>query len=368
MGERLVRYKDDDIVYSPTKYRETEGIQGDYDSDTILLTNNKILIECAKLHYNDFKVPTCHINAQKTQRVYTSEHQADLDIKTSVNKIGEVVNFSQQLNSLFWDNLNHGQALEDNLELYYDICTLAVLSGVEIDSAKREYALDTGHELKLLKSKYKIEQDGKIIKPMFFKMITTDNGYQLNPRHKYKYFRTSMDYLQKQIGQFNFHRSRQPKPPVLPFSELVKPMQLCGSGAKYYLYADRIIRLIEDTKKQMDMLRSKMYKTDSVDNGDIQAARAAIADLRQECIDYINGISITPITAYILLKRMEDMKYGFIKSMLFDIFFSVENPVFYSLLESKREDLLYLEENEYGSIVLYDFYFIKKIASDKCAP
>ena len=48
--------------------------------------------------------------------------------------------------------------------------------------------------------------------------------------------------------------------------------------------------------------------------------------------------------------------------MLFTFFFSVENPVFYSLLKSKEELLLHLEENEYGSIVLYDFRFVKQIS------
>lgn len=329
----------------------------DYDSDTILLTNNQMLIERAKLHYEDFKVPTCSISAKKTDRYYTAEHQADLDIKTSVNKIGEIVNFSQQLNSLLWDNINTGQTLEENKDLYYDICKLAVLSGTEIDAAKREYALNTGKELAMMKEKYKIEDRDKVVKPMFFKMITTTNGYKLNPRHIYKYFETSMDYLQRQIGKFNFHNSRAPKPPIMPFSDLVKPLHLGGS--KYYQAADRIVQLITDTKAQIDFIRSRSHDATSET---INNNRKMIVNLQQECIEYISGISIAPTTAYLLLREMEDMKYSFLKNMLFTFLFSVENPVFYSLLKSKEEPLLHLEENEYGSIVLYDFRFIKQIS------
>ena len=74
----------------------------------------------------------------KVKRYYTPEQQADLDIKTSVNKIGEIVNLSQELNSLLWDKMYHGATYNDIKELYYDICQLDVMSGIEIDKARSE--------------------------------------------------------------------------------------------------------------------------------------------------------------------------------------------------------------------------------------
>ena len=62
----------------------------DFDSDTLLLTNNEILINAAKRNYIKFPVPTKLVESTKVKRKYTSEQQADLDIKTSVNKIGEI--------------------------------------------------------------------------------------------------------------------------------------------------------------------------------------------------------------------------------------------------------------------------------------
>lgn len=93
-------------------------------------------------NYDKFKVPTCFLEAKKIARFYTDEQKADLDVKTSVNKIGEIVNLSQQLNSLYWQNINNGQSFEENEELYEDICKLAALSNVEIDKAKKEYAVE----------------------------------------------------------------------------------------------------------------------------------------------------------------------------------------------------------------------------------
>ena len=202
------------------KYCESKGINGDYDSDSILLTDEPLLIRAAEKNYHNFTVPTCFVEAKKIKRYYTREQQADLDIKTSVNKIGEDINFSQYLNSMLWQRVHDGASIKDCKTLYEDICKLAVLSGIEIDKAKREYDVDTGKEINKLKLIYKrteaeskwvpisedeynslsenpklrkiddkgnylrkIKED-KEIKPMFFKMITLGNGYALNEKHK----------------------------------------------------------------------------------------------------------------------------------------------------------------------------------------
>ena len=119
----------------------------DFDSDSLLLTDNEILIKAAQKNYTTFKVATSFVTAQKVKRYYTAEQQADLDIKTSVNKIGEIVNLSQELNSLLWDKMYHGTAYDDVKDIYYDICMLDVLSGVEIDKAKKEFDINSVKEI-----------------------------------------------------------------------------------------------------------------------------------------------------------------------------------------------------------------------------
>jgi len=105
----------------------------DFDSDTMMLTNNKLLIAAAERNYSKFAIPTSLVSAIKRKRYYNNSDKCDLDIKTSVNKIGEIVNLSQELNTLFWNNIHSGQTFEDNQELYDDIVKLAILSNVEID-------------------------------------------------------------------------------------------------------------------------------------------------------------------------------------------------------------------------------------------
>ena len=126
----------------------------DYDSDSCCITDNKFLVQIAKKNYDKFLVPRSEVSAKKTQRVYTNEDEADLDIRTSENQIGCICNLAHRLNSLLWDRVNGGQTIEDCQELYSDIAKLSVLSGIEIDKAKKEVAVDVTKEIDRLKKKY----------------------------------------------------------------------------------------------------------------------------------------------------------------------------------------------------------------------
>lgn len=130
----------------------------DFDSDQLLLTNNTQLISKVKQNYNNFLVPTSLVEAKKVDRVNTAQDKTDLDIKTSVNKIGEIINLSCILNTLLWDKVNSGVAIdsEEIQDLYIDICQLDVCSCLEIDMAKKEFSIDNVLELNELRKKYKV--------------------------------------------------------------------------------------------------------------------------------------------------------------------------------------------------------------------
>lgn len=160
----------------------------DFDSDTVMVTNNRILFDVAKKNYHRFLVPTKLVESVKLKRYYTPEQQADLDIKTSVNKIGEIINLSAELLSTMWDKVNRGADGDEIMELYADIAQLDVMSNLEIDSAKRENPADNVWELKRLKKKYDIRnKKGRHVRPLFFKYIDDFKGYN-NNYHVYREF------------------------------------------------------------------------------------------------------------------------------------------------------------------------------------
>ena len=146
----------------------------DYDSDIMLITNEPTLLNAAARNYSNFPVPFCDVpTGAKRKYSGSSEDLAELDVQISENRIGEIVNLSQFLNSLYWDKLSRGERAEMLDELYLDICKLAVLSGMEIDKAKRLYPVSSAKVLgDMRRYKMEFELDYGYGMPEFFEFIT----------------------------------------------------------------------------------------------------------------------------------------------------------------------------------------------------
>ena len=104
-----------------------------FDSDTILLTDNEILIKAARRTTDMFKVAVYNVSGAKKPRHWNESDMADLDIKTSKNLIGEIINLSQECNSQIWHTLASGGTYDDVRDLYLDVCKLSIASKIEID-------------------------------------------------------------------------------------------------------------------------------------------------------------------------------------------------------------------------------------------
>ena len=327
----------------------------DYDSDTMLITDDSLLIEIAKRNYDKFLVPTNLTSSVKTTRRYTQEDRADLDVKTSVNKIGEIINLSQQLNSLMWDKISKGATVESCTELYYDICKLAVLSNVEIDRAKREFVINSSTEINILKKKYKITDDEKTVKPQFFKMITTENGFELSDNVKYKYFNTSMDYLQKIISKFNFREGRECKRTLVPFMSMVKePASSYVRQGYYYAQRDRIINVIRNAKEEK---RRLFDGYDALSSSDKEVVWRKVGEIKQECIEEVEKMATCPGTLYLTLRDLEAPENKDISRFVFEILFGKPDEAFYTMILDSKENIYTLEEAEDGEYQFYGFRF-----------
>lgn len=328
----------------------------DYDSDSVLLTDNQILIDAAIKNYNKFKVPTCFVESKKTARLYNDEHKADLDIKTSVNKIGEIVNLSQQLNSLFWERVNTGASIESCEELYNDICKLSVLSGIEIDKAKKEYIINSVNEIKWLKEKYCIRQEGKQVKPMFFKLITTENGYELSDKVLYRSFNTTMDYLQKIVTSVNFRQARKYKEDLIPFMDIVKKPEASTKSGYYGVVRDRVIDTIQKARLEIRQLYIDYEEKDKVEK---KLTQEKVAECKRKYIDIIDKMSEHEYLMYLVLKEIDNKKYRDIHNTVFEIVFGKPNEAFMKMISSSKEPLVKLVESSVGEIKLYDFTYEK---------
>lgn len=328
----------------------------DYDSDTMLLTDNELLIKAAKVNYGKFKVPTCFVESQKTERKYTNDHKADLDIRTSVNKIGEIVNLSQQLNSIFWEKVNKGTKIEDCLPLYYDICKLSVLSGIEIDKAKKEFIINSANEIGYLKTKYKIFDNSKQVKPMFFKMITVENGYKVCENTKHRYFETAMDYLQKVVSQFSFRHGRARKLPEISFMDVIKKPDSTVRTGYNCKQRDKIVQIV---RKAKDEIRLLYIDYDMKTKEERLAVRQLAMERKQQCIDDIEKLSNGEYTMYITLKELETKEYRDVSRFMFEVLFGKPNETFFTLIQKSKEPLYQLTETDDGDIDIYGLKFSK---------
>ena len=123
----------------------------DFDSDFMLVTNQKEIVNASKICYDNY--PTV-VNALKESGVSyqnTKTAYADMDNKFSGTQmgIGWSSNLAQLAMTYYWTELAKENPDEDLLKEYYDNFTiLAVLAQLVIDSCKRSFEIDGEEEIK----------------------------------------------------------------------------------------------------------------------------------------------------------------------------------------------------------------------------
>lgn len=210
----------------------------DYDSDTMLITDDKLLVNAAARYKDFFKVPVCNIKAKEKMEQTLSE----LDHDTSVNKIGEIVNLSQKLNSILWDELYKGAEEGEILSVYEDICKLAVLSGLEIDKAKRSFEnISVSKEFTVLGKKYQRPS------PNFFAEIDESRGKQ------HAFYHTAMDDLYALVNKVHFRKGREQYGDYRPISSSLA-YNMASGNATEYRHKDKIVQIIDESKAAINRL------------------------------------------------------------------------------------------------------------------
>lgn len=320
----------------------------DYDSDSILLTDNSVLIKAARKNQGRFLVPTANLPSLKINRTYHPEQQTELDIKTSVNKIGEIVNLSQELNTALCQNIYEGVSEKENRALYGDICTLAVLSGVEIDAAKREYTINTTEEIKRIKNKYSFK-DTKIeknIKPYFFKFISQYKGLCDTNKNDYRFSHCTMDILEKVINKFSLYTDIEPP---LKLSGVLVQNQYDSKKIKYE-QIKKIILIMRKTRTDINNIWHSLCN----EKDDTKIVKwQQTEELRLKASALIYKIKLSDATMYRLLQLIDQPEYSDISRSLFNILFSYPDKRFLSFLKQSRSTVGTLKRSKSGNIKLF---------------
>ena len=333
------------VCVDSMRHNLLERLSGaDFDSDTVLITNHKLLVTTAKKHYEKFLVPVNLVSTDKVYRKYNTKDLADLDSTTagSQRRIGEIINVAQALNSRYWETR------ED--KILTDLATLSVMSGLEIDSAKRENPADNKMELDRIKSKYADGGgSGKFSYPNFMKKT----GKIKNTGRYYEKFNTTMELLDDVIKSYGNITAKN-KSQQLPFHNiLISPEKLNESSKQIqYNQADKIIKIVKKSRAA----QKQIWNNENLDN-EIKYKKIEI--YRQNCIDKIAKKRINKVTMGYLLTLIEKSEYSNIRIPLFNILFSASIS-FFELINENNSSIPALEickKGDSGDIYLYDIAY-----------
>lgn len=327
----------------------------DFDSDQILISDNEILVNSAEKIYGKFLVPNDFTPKRVTSRTNSIEDKIDLDIKTSKNLIGEIINLSQILNSEYWDRIKYNKSVDGLYEL---ISQLDVMSCIEIDKAKKESVVDSEKELDLIrKSKFisygEITRDKKkkkaMCRPYFFKFVGVGKNYKFVKKE------TPMDYLEQIIDK------------EIPRQE----------------YKTECIDLIDllvgkmnhnSDRKQIQKIFNKINKLSNEING-IWASNMAYEDKiryttikKEKVVEFMQRLKITNETLNTILFRLSkdyNDKHGNIKKsglLLINVLYMAHKNKFISLFKKSINDIYILseaDENSQNKLKIYEKIYEK---------
>ncbi len=290
------------------------------------------MVKAAKRNYETFKTPTSFVTAQKVQRTYMPDEQADLDIKTSVNKIGEIVNLSQELNSLLWDKMYKGSTYEDIKDLYYDICQLDVMSGIEIDKAKKEFDIDNAKELDCIRKKYNdvFSCNDKKVVPYFFAHIARQKGYYNPERKEYRKYNTTMDYVQKKVNSFRAVKESKENKELAPFVSVLDKKKYRKVNVNYR-QVKYIIKLLKDFNNNKIAVKGSDLE--------VKEKITKINLLYDTLAQRINESTIGFSTLYEILNLIDNKDCENINTLLLGILFTCKNKTFVETIEETAENV-----------------------------
>ena len=295
----------------------------DYDSDFMLLSDNRILVKGAQKHYADFPVPVTGFGyvdnkmepLARGKKENLIRNLLGIDEKIADNLVGQIINLSQLLNSHLWDRLSKNKRF-DFAELYSQIAILSILSGAEIDSAKWKPPFDIQKEYRRIQS-YGRKQGytAKSKRPMFFLALSKQNGrrpsigkIKQNVANA-KGVKTTMDTLWKIINGYSFHDATRLK--TVPFFDLFSSQYNTeGFSGPFYQAVKRAAEEITLLSERLRELKT-IAKT-----GDYKMELLRFASLVDQTYQAVKFVINRPEKAKCLLRELCQQEGGFTPSFV----------------------------------------------------
>ena len=321
----------------------------DYDSDTMLLTDEPLFLKKATQYYDEFAVPYCAVSPQgSAQFANNPSGLAALDVTIANNCIGQIINLSQYYNSIYWDELKRG-GIKDK-PLYLNICKLAVMSGMEIDKAKRIYPIDSEAELMALSSR---REDHRSVKedPRFYRFVTK----QQIAEGEDPILWCPMEYL---FCHAKAYAKRAPRQNLQPLGSLLREGEF-GGGGNDSKYKGEILEIVKLAQKELNRIQKRLHvrKMFRMKTGrSTAAAMEEMAMVIEKCICDVSRKVKTPRVILLLIKELDKARNlaQSCRSLLLASLCFAKTHNFYNMVEAARDaDMCDLEQDDLGEELIY---------------
>lgn len=136
--------------------------------DTVYCGANDIILNATKrvVESGLYKVPINGLNPSPDPKKYNQKNMAIVDAKLCNDMIGKICNLARDFQAYYWHLYNEGTEEQKEYlpKIYDDLCILEVMSNIAIDSAKRRYNVNLASELKRLKERDYLQENGLVVK------------------------------------------------------------------------------------------------------------------------------------------------------------------------------------------------------------
>lgn len=230
-------------------------------------------------------------------------------------------------------------------DIYIDSCALGNMSGIEIDSAKKEFDIDMSYELNRIRDKWLVrKKDGngkdKVLLPNFFRNIKEKTSVK---NYLYKEYSTGMDMLLK-----NIKPSKKSHEETIGLNDIF--IGIDSDNKPNYKNIEKVLELVYNSNAIL-----KGFYLDDIDSEEMKIIRnSTITRLQNNMKD----IDIKPCDIIFIISKISkasnkiknnltdiDKKYLSCKRMLISQLFSVYNDAFIKALKSQKTNNCYIIEN-----------------------
>lgn len=260
----------------------------DYDSDTVLLFDDKKLLELGKKCFGNYHVCFNDVDGQKKKYKLNKHDMYEIDnqLSTSQRNIGKVVNLGQFSMSVYWDLLNNGDHGEHVNELLKKVDVMTILSGIAIDMAKKFYEINIDKEISNVLKNEELKKRKK--KPNFWKYVSQSKTINKRIEH----YDCPMDFLIEGLNDIDQAERKD----NIHFDEFIQRPN------EKEIDKRQLSKVIEIINKADDLIKNEMATYSEHDE-----KMVVVEDIINELNNKIKKIKLNSDTLYSIIKTSYDI-------------------------------------------------------------